>query len=435
MKKNAFTGVKQQIPFTPIALFFAIVFASFILMPYTTEAGDDPVADGSKKTKEAKEALQLHERIITLDSHNDTPLRMVRGNFDWGIRHDLRKDHSCVDLPRMKEGGLDGAFFAVFIGQDERTPEGYDNARERTREIFRNIHESIQQHPDLVGLALTPEDARGLAQNDLRIAFIGMENGYPIGKDLRLVDSLYHWGARYITLVHTRNNDLCDSSTDDPEFDGLSPLGEAVVQRMNELGMMIDVSHASDASFYEVLALSNAPVIASHSCARALCDHPRNLDDAMLRALAENGGVVQMCILSDYVRKPDPYPQRDSAQAAVRKQFRNFKDLSDEEMKEARKAWYGIDDLYPRKLATLSDVVDHIDHMVAVAGIDHVGIGTDFDGGGGVDGCREVSEMGNITIELVKRGYTEEEIAKIWGGNLMRVMEENIQQAHKYSSP
>jgi membrane dipeptidase len=186
--------------------------------------------------------------------------------------------------------------------------------------------------------------------------------------------------------------------------------------------MMVDVSHMSDKSFYDVLAVSKAPVIASHSCARALCNNPRNLTDSMLVALAAKGGVIQMCILSDYVKTPDPNPARDSARAEVRKLFRGFDNLTDDEMKRARKAWYDLDERYPPILATVSDVVDHIDHIVAVAGIDCVGIGTDFDGGGGVAGCYDVSEMGNITLELVRRGYSEKDICKIWGGNLMRVM-------------
>jgi len=200
---------------------------------------------------------------------------------------------------------------------------------------------------------------------------------------------------------------------------------------MNRLGMMIDVSHASDSSFYDILRKTRSPVLASHSCSRALCDNPRNLDDAMLLALAANNGVIQMCILSDYVKTPTPNPERDSARAAVREKFRNFDNLTDEEMKQAHKEWYAIEDQYPRELATVSDVVDHIDHIIDVAGIDHVGIGTDFDGGGGVTGCYDVSEMGNITLELVTRGYTKKDIRKIWGGNLMRVMNENIRIAKK----
>jgi membrane dipeptidase len=191
---------------------------------------------------------------------------------------------------------------------------------------------------------------------------------------------------------------------------------------MNRVGMMIDISHASDQTFYDVISRTKAPVIASHSCARAICNNPRNMDDKMLSTLAKNGGVVQMCILSDYVKKPDPFPARDSAYAALRAKYRNFTDMTEAESKNAHKDWDAFEEAYPEKLATVSDVVDHIDHMVTVAGIDHVGIGTDFDGGGGVTGCFDVSEMKNITEELIKRGYSDRDIEKIWGGNLIRVM-------------
>ena len=250
-----------------------------------------------------------------------------------------------------------------------------------------------------------------------------------------MIGKYYELGARYITLCHTRNNDICDSSTDrgGPEHDGLSDFGVDVVKEMNRLGMIIDVSHISDEAFYDILDVSSAPVIASHSCARAMCDNPRNLDDAMLKKLAENGGVIQMCILSSYVKEPEPFPERDSARAALREKWGNFRNLNEEEMQQAREEYYALDRDYPPKLATVSDVVDHIDHIVEVAGINHVGIGTDFDGGGGVQDCYDVSQMGNITRELVRRGYSAKEIEKIWGGNFMRVFREVEQIARSGS--
>jgi len=274
-------------------------------------------------------------------------------------------------------------------------------------------------------------DARRIEKEKKRAIYIGLENGYPLGNDPGNVELFYGLGARYITLCHTRNNDICDSSTDSTEHNGISEFGETVVAEMNRLGMMVDVSHISDKAFYDAIRLSKTPVIASHSCARALCDNPRNLDDAMLRALAENGGVIQMCILSNYVKTPDPNPRRDSAQAALRLKYNGFRDLTEEEMNKARKEWYAIDDIYPQKLATVSDVADHIDHIVKTAGIRHVGIGTDFDGGGGVEGCADASELGNITLELVKRGYSARQIRLIWSKNLLRVMRETEKYARK----
>jgi membrane dipeptidase len=381
-----------------------------------------PACNNLTKTTE-QQVLELHEKILTVDSHTDTPLWLIRG-FNLDERHDYRESRSRLDFPRMKEGGLDAVFMAAFIGQRERDSAGNERAIRRTTELIDSIHINVKKSP-LARLAITPNDGYNIEKLGKRAVYIGIENGYAIGNDLEMIEYYYDRGVRYLTLCHTKNNDICDSSTDSTEHGGLSEFGYEVVKEMNRLGMMVDVSHISDESFYDVLETSGKPVIASHSCARAICDHPRNLDDEMLKALAENGGVIQMCILSNYVKDPEPYPERDSAKQAVRKKFRNFEDLTDEEMKQARIEWYAVDEMYPPKLASVSEAVDHIDHIVKVAGIDHVGIGTDFDGGGGLADCRDVSELGNITIELYKRGYSEEDIEKIWGKNIMRVMKEN----------
>ena len=246
-----------------------------------------------------------------------------------------------------------------------------------------------------------------------------------------MINVYYDLGVRYITLCHTKNNDICDSSTDTTEYNGLSEFGEQVVEEMNSLGMMIDVSHISDSSYYDVLSITKSPIIASHSCARAVCDNPRNLTDDMLKLLAKNNGVIQLCILSDYVKKPEPNPERDSCQQVVRENYRYFQDLTDEEMENTRRDWYAIDTIFPAKYATVADAVNHIDHIVEVIGIDYVGIGTDFDGGGGLEDCTDVSQLGNITFELVKRGYSEADIEKIWGGNIMRVMREVAKNANQ----
>lgn len=373
----------------------------------------------------AEEKVQaIHEKVFTIDSHTDTPLWFTRSEFDLAERHDVEESRSRVDLPRMKEGGLDGIFMAAFVGQRERTEEGNRKANAWCHEIIDSIYTQIERYPELAEIALTPEDGYKLEKQGKRAIYIGIENGFPIGKDIANIEAFYKRGARYITLCHTKNNDICDSSTDDPEHNGLSDFGEDVVKEMNRLGMMIDVSHISDKSFYDVLETSDDPVIASHSCARAICDNPRNLTDEMLKKLAEQGGVIQMCILSDYVKEPVPQPRRDSAFNAIREKYNHFENLSDEEMQAAREEWHATGKKYPQILATVADMVDHIDHIVKVAGIEHVGIGTDFDGGGGLADCRDVSEMSNITRELLTRGYSEEDIRKIWGENLMRVFKE-----------
>ncbi|TVR74642.1 MAG: membrane dipeptidase [Marinilabiliales bacterium] len=368
-------------------------------------------------------AAEIHSEVLTLDTHTDTPLMLAREGFDIGSRNIADRRGGQVDFPRMFEGGLDAAFFAVFLGQGERTPEGNQTAKERALQIFELIHQAIDSHPSMAGLALEPDDAYRLKNEDMLAIYIGLENGYPIGRDINLVDKFYDLGARYITLSHSRNNDICDSSTDPagPEHGGLSDFGIKVVRRMNDLGMIVDVSHISDEAFYDVLKISRAPVAASHSNARAVCDHPRNLDDDMLIALRDNGGVIQVCILSSYVKTPEPNPERDAAREAVRQRFNNFVDLTDEEMEMAREAWFEVNEKYPQQLATVADLVDHIDHIVDLIGIDHVGIGTDFDGGGSLADCRDVTEIGNITFELVSRGYSREDIEKIWAGNFMRV--------------
>ncbi len=392
------------------------------------------VFSAEKPGKVEKRAAAIHRSVFTVDSHTDTPLRMMQKGFDMSVRHDARKEYTKVDFPRMKEGGLDAVFFGVFVSQGPRNNEGYEKVRVRAVMLFDTISAVVKRNQLLAEVALSPADAYRIEQSNKRAVFLGIENGYAIGRDLSLISTFYLRGNRYITLCHTKNNDICDSSTDTIEHNGLSPFGYEVVQELNHVGVMVDVSHISDKSLTDVLSFTKTPVIASHSCANALCGNPRNLSDELLRAIAKNGGVVQMCILSDYVKTPPPNPPRDSARAAVRKKFNDFDGLSDDEMKAARMEWNSVNDQFPQQLATVSDVADHIDHMVKVAGINHVGIGTDFDGGGGVDGCFDVSEMGNITLELVKRGYTKNEIRKIWSGNLMRVMRKTDKVARKYKN-
>lgn len=262
--------------------------------------------------------------------------------------------------------------------------------------------------------------------------YIGIENGYPIGNDISKVKEFYDKGARYITLCHSGNNLICDSSTDrnGQEHGGLSEFGEEVVKEMNKLGIMIDVSHAHDESYWDIIKTTKAPVLASHSCCWELCNHPRNLKDDMIAALKDNGGVLQVCVLTNFLIEPEENPERDAEETALRQKYSSWEDLTSEEQEAARSEFEAFRKKYPSKEATVKDVVDHIDHIVELAGIDHVGIGTDFDGGGGISDVFDVSEMGNITIELVRRGYSKKDIEKIWGGNIMRVMREVQQLAN-----
>ncbi len=383
----------------------------------------------------AAKARELHRKILTVDTHCDTAFSLLRKDWKIGERHDpALRASGKIDLPRMKEGGLDAEFFAAFVGQGPRTPEGYAKAKDGALKAVAAVRQMTETYATMIGLAVDPAGARRLKKEGRLTAFIGLENGYPIGRDLSLVGTFYDLGVRYITLCHSADNDICDSSTDrrNPEDKGLSDFGREVVAECNRLGMLVDVSHASDKSFFDVLAASKAPVFASHSSARAVCDNPRNLTDDQLRALAAKGGVIQICFLGAYVKTPAVIPEREQAIKEMEAKYGSLRDLRDESLREKAMAERdAINQKYPQARATVQDLVDHIDHVRKVVGIDYVGIGTDFDGGGGVVGCDDVSGMIHVTEELIRRGYTDREIEKIWGGNFFRVFEKAMAVAGK----
>jgi membrane dipeptidase len=371
------------------------------------------------------QALELHQKIFTVDTHCDTPGNMLRSNWDIGQHHTPgQRGSGQVDLPRMREGGLDAEFFAVFTAQGPLTDEGYRRARQRAEQLLQAIYQMGERYPEIIGIATSPEKALELVAQGKLVAFIGMENGYPIGRDLSMVEKYYQRGVRYITLCHSGDNDICDSSTDrnNPEDKGLSEFGRQVVAECNRLGIMIDVSHTSDQTIKDVLGISQAPVIATHSSVRALCNHPRNLSDELIKGIAAKGGVIQICLVSSFIKEVPPNPDRDKAVAELRKKYGRWNEIKDKAIREKlREEYRKIQEKYPSPRATVKDLVDHIDYVVKLVGVDYVGIGTDFDGGGGIEGCNDVTQLPNITVELLRRGYTEEDIAKIWGGNLLRV--------------
>jgi membrane dipeptidase len=401
-------------------------YQGLILMTILVLTGSGVLIRNGRKEVTMEEVKKIHHKALTLDSHTDTPFFLTDEGFDFSGRNGNKGFRNCVDLTKMQEGGLDAVFLAVFVGQGPRNDSMNAAVRARAFTQFDTIRNAVARYPDMARLALTPDDAYQNQKKGLRSIYIGIENGYVLGNDITLVNEYYNRGARYITLCHSKNNDICDSSSDEkgPEHDGLSDFGKTVVEEMNRVGMMVDISHASDKSFYDILEVTKAPVIASHSDCRALCEMKRNLTDDMLVKLSENGGVIQICFLSAYVKKMDDNIQRDSAMAVWHTKYPDYGALSPAEQKIAGKEWDDIDERFPSPKATVSDMVDHIDHAVKIAGIDHVGIGTDFDGGGGLSDCQDVSMMENVTAELVRRGYTEEEIIKIWGGNFMRVFRE-----------
>jgi membrane dipeptidase len=391
---------------------FGLLFLSIAILNCSTNVYSDWWAD------------RIHRQVLTLDSHTDTPMDMLRWDADISQNLDGSSWDGKVDLPRMQAGDLDAIVFAAWVSQGPRTQEGNWKANDKVNRTIQAIHDAVEANSDLAELALTADDACRIEKTGKRAIYIGIENGYAIGRDLSGIERSYNLGARYITLCHVKNNDICDSSNDTTEHGGLSHFGEKVVQEMNRLGMIVDVSHVSDDAFYDVLKLSKAPIIASHSCARAICDNPRNLSDDMLLALAENGGVIQVAIYTDYVKTLEPNPEREAAEKALNEKYPDYNNMTEEEKKSVLLKWYEIDKKYPRKLANVADFIDHIDHIVKVVGIDHVGIGTDFDGGGELIGLRDVSQMPNITRELLRRGYSKKDIGKIWGLNFLRVFRE-----------
>jgi microsomal dipeptidase-like Zn-dependent dipeptidase len=381
-------------------------------------------------------ATDIHKRALTIDSHDDISSDFASEKDDVGSPENRRQ----VSLPKMRKGGLNAEFFAVFTSVGPLTDSAYNAAYANALSRFEAIHRLPVRYPDQIEIAYTPADVTRIHDSGKLIACIGIENGYPIGTDIRRLKEFYDRGARYITLTHSGHNQICDTSTpreDGPAelYGGLSPFGVQVVQEMNRLGIMVDVSHASKKATLAVVALSKAPIIASHSGADAVNKSPRNLDDESLKAIASRGGVVQVVSLADYIKTRKDSPERLAAQDALRKEYglpegrgaamRQFmQSFTAEQRAKFRERMREIDVKFPRSPVTVQDMVDHIDHIVDVIGIDHVGIGSDFDGGGGVIGWNDAGDALNITLELLKRGYSEEEIDKIWGKNLLRVWRE-----------
>ena len=318
-------------------------------------------------------AKELHQKIITIDSHTDTPM-IFPGDFNIG-----EKEGGKVNLPFMEEGRIDAVFMVAYIPQGKRDDASLQAATDYAIERLSQVKRQRSLNPNRMDIATTPQEIRKIKQEGKKAICLGIENGYAIGKKIENLQIFKKMGVSYITLCHNGDNDICDSAKGEQEWNGLSPFGKKVVREMNRLGIMVDVSHAAESTFYDTLKVSETPIIASHSSARALCDHPRNLTDDQLRALAANGGVAQICLYKGFIH-PDA------------------------------------------EKASLSDAIRHINHIVEVAGIDHVGIGSDFDGDGELIGCAATNELINITVCLLKEGYTEEDIRKIWGGNLLRVM-------------
>jgi membrane dipeptidase len=433
-------------------------------------------------------ARAIHERVITLDTHDD----ISPADFT-PERNYTQRLSTQVNIPKMVEGGLDVSFMVVYVGQDTALNEaGYKRAYDQAIAKFDAIHRLTETiAPDKIGLALTPDDVRRIAASGRKVAVIGIENAYPLGEDLKNIKAFYDRGGRYLSLAHNGHSQWSDSNTGETQgwkWNGLSPLGRQAIAEMNRVGMMIDISHPSKQSSMQTFELSKSPVIASHSAVRAICNHSRNMDDEQLMALKKNGGVIQVVAFASYVKCDPPNPQRQPLIDQLYKDFgiqapagrggggrggaagacnrmaaeavapgagrggrgggggggggrggrgggsvqAMIDSLPPDKCVEFNRRLAQIDSMYPPPArATVSDFVNHIDYAVRLIGIDHVGISSDFDGGGGVVGWNDASETFNVTLELVKRGYTEEQIAKIWSGNLLRVMGEVQRRARK----
>lgn len=420
-----------------------LLLCTILICASCEEKSKDTKAAPMTEAQLIAKAKEIHQRVITLDTHCDINV----SNFTDSINY-TQELQTQITLPKMNEGGLDVAWFIVYTGQDTLTAEGYEKAYKNAISKFEAIHKLTKEiAPETIELATTSDQVRAIHKKGKKVAMIGIENGYPIGEDIGNVEKFYNLGGRYMSLSHNGHSQLSDSNTGEEDgvwlHNGLSDLGKEVIAEMNRVGMMIDVSHPSKKAMKQMIQLSQAPIIASHSSARALCNHSRNLDDEQLQWMKENGGVVQTVAFSSYLNTKK-HEARASYEEKVGKEImdslgvtwvdrKDFRTLS----KEARDTYFenymkmvqlrkekmkDMEGLPPA--VNVSDFVDHIDYLVEKMGLDHVGISSDFDGGGGIEGWDDASETFNVTLELVKRGYTEEEIEKLWSGNLLRVLDE-----------
>lgn len=368
----------------------------------------------------------LHTRMLTLDTHLDTPLHFAREGWSFADRHSLASDMAQIDIPRMADGNLDGGFFAIYTGQGPLTTEGYAAARAFGLKRSDEIDATVASFPQQIEAARTAADVRRIVLGGKLVALKSMENSYPLGEDLGLLGEYYRRGLRLAGPVHSSNNQFADSATDKPRWNGLSPLGRKWVKEMNRLGIVIDASHSSDATFDQMLEFSTTPLLLSHSGARAVFDHPRNLDDARMRKLAQNGGAI--CVTSVYLAPMKLGPDR----GALFEKYERIGELSPAEQTKLAKDWRALDNEERMWDADFDDFMSMLLHVIKTAGIDHVCIGADWDGGGGLPGIDDITALPKVTERLMAEGYSSDDIEKIWSGNILRILAEaaNASQQH-----
>ncbi|MGB3319855.1 MAG: dipeptidase [Sphingopyxis granuli] len=383
----------------------AILFGATALAACST-GGDKP------KAPEAP----LHGRMLVLDTHLDTPLYFDRQGWNFADRHTLATDLSQLDIPRMKDGNLDGGFFAIYTDQGPLTAAGYAAALAHARKRSDSIDRMIAANSGAIGAARTADDARRLDREGKLIAFKSIENSYPLGEDLSLLSEFYDKGVRLAGPVHGLNNQFADSATDKPRWNGLSPLGEKWVAEMNRLGIVIDASHSSDATFDQLLALSKYPILLSHSSLRSAHDHPRNLDEGRLKALAAKGGA--MCISTIYMSEMKMSPAR----AKLFADYERIGELSPAAQAELTRQWRELDKTETMWAADFEDYIKMVLRAIEVGGVNHVCFGADWDGGGGLKGIEDISALPKVTERLKQAGYSDADIEKMWSGNILRVL-------------
>jgi membrane dipeptidase len=374
----------------------------------------------------APSPMALHQRLICLDTHLDAPMNFARPGWDIMQRHGGDVDSTQLDYPRMMKGGLDGGFFAIYTPQGPETPEGFFAMRDAAFLRAVEIREMVAAHPKQFELAFTPDDAARIAAKGKRIVYQSIENSSILGQDVTLLRVFYRLGVRMAGPIHFRSNQLGDSATDTKRWNGLSPMGKDFVALCNDLGIVADQSHSSDDVFDQLMELSRAPIICSHSGCRAVHDHPRNLDDARIKKLAAAGSTIQINSYNEYLVTVPPNPERAQAQAAIRAAARLPAGASRAQtlaaQKQQRLAMKELDRQYPIPHASFEDFMRHVTHALDLVGPDHVGIGPDWDGGGGVTGMEDVASLPKVTERLLKLGHTEAQLAQFWGGNALRVL-------------
>lgn len=375
-----------------------------------------------------KTAAEIHDEMLVLDTHLDTPANFSKADFDIMADNPSVLGSVQVDLPKMNRGGLDGGFWVTFTPQGPMDPASYEAAKQAALTRNQEIHDMVAAHPESFELAYTSEDAARIAATGKKVVYMSIENSYPLGTDIGMVEEFYNRGVRMIGPVHFRDNQFADSSTDlgANDYGGLSPLGEALVKEANRLGMILDGSHASDSTVDDMIELSTTPIILSHTGVKAVYDHPRNIDDDLMRKVADDGGVIQINAYGSYLEQLTPTPERQAALDEMQKEFEGISPATaDAETRDRYIAkMEEIDAQFPAPRSTFEKFLEHMNHALEVVGPDHVGMGADWDGGGGVVGMEDVSFLPRVTEALLAEGYSEEDIQKIWSGNMLKLMKQ-----------